>query len=208
MRVGLVQVTRRFLATRTLGATILLLGVACNARVTADRTAPAPINPDGPTVEREGEAGSSVGRANVIEAAAGMVAGDRQVVVRYPAETCERENSGPQRVEILVSENSPRTFSVEVGSSPLVCSGGGLRLEKGDFNFDGHEDFAVPLDRTGPYGSETYAVFVFDPSKGSYIEAPQLATLTHDFIGMFRADAKRRRLVASSLRRRVGAAST
>lgn len=56
----------------------------------------------------------------------------------------------------------------------------------------------MPLDRGGPYGGETYGVFVFDPRTRRYTEAPALSALTRDYSGMFVADAKQRRLVASS----------
>jgi hypothetical protein len=82
---------------------------------------------------------------------------------------------------------------------PLVNSGEQYdrqgTINVGDFNFDGHEDFAVQADQTGPYGGPTFSVFLFSPAKGSFVQSEKFGQLTHETLGMFRVDVKKRRLV-------------
>ncbi len=64
----------------------------------------------------------------------------------------------------------------------------------GDYNFDGHEDLAVPIDNTGSYGGPTYAILLYQALNGRYVEAPLLSALTRENLGLFEVDPKRRRL--------------
>jgi hypothetical protein len=64
----------------------------------------------------------------------------------------------------------------------------------GDFDFDGHEDFAVRDGNDGSYGGPSYTVFLYAPSRATFVEAPALGELTHTNLGFFGVDPKRKRL--------------
>jgi hypothetical protein len=71
-------------------------------------------------------------------------------------------------------------------------------IQVGDFNFDGHEDFAVQDSESGSYGGPTYAVYLYSRSDGLFVHSDELSELTQATLGMFRVDAARRRLVTSA----------
>ncbi len=64
----------------------------------------------------------------------------------------------------------------------------------GDYNFDGHVDLAVLVDNAGSYGGPTYAILLYQPLNGHYVEAPLLSALTRENLGLFRVDPKRKLL--------------
>ncbi|MFO0547290.1 MAG: hypothetical protein U0271_02820 [Polyangiaceae bacterium] len=68
----------------------------------------------------------------------------------------------------------------------------------GDFNFDGHEDFAVNDADSGSYGSPSYAVFLYQPRRKAYVLSPELSRLTEESLGFPTVDSSKRRLMASS----------
>jgi hypothetical protein len=126
----------------------------------------------------------------------GTVGDNRRLLLRNHRQTCEADSE--LTLEMLASGKRAQTFALKTLSEPAICSDREWHLDKGDYNFDGFEDFAVPLDSAGPYGSETYAIFVFDPRAMRYVAAPALSELTNGYMGMFEVDARRKRLVASS----------
>jgi len=63
-------------------------------------------------------------------------------------------------------------------------------LAVADFNFDGHEDFAV---RDGA-DADAYAVFLFDPARTRFEASATLSALTRDGAGLFEVDAASKRL--------------
>jgi hypothetical protein len=129
----------------------------------------------------------------------GTVGEGAKVVVRYERGICDDvETNSARALQVIVQGEVTQRFTLEVQGQATLCSGIEEGLEKGDFNFDGLEDFAVPLDLAGPYGSPTYVIFILDRHSRRYLEAPALSVLTRDFMGMFVANAKKRRLVASS----------
>jgi hypothetical protein len=68
-----------------------------------------------------------------------------------------------------------------------------------DFDFDGHEDFALhTADHLGPYGAATYSVFLFIPASQTFVHSPALSRLTEESLAPMRADAAKRRLVIAS----------
>lgn len=67
-----------------------------------------------------------------------------------------------------------------------------------DFNFDGHEDFAIHKDDFGSYGSATYAVFLFVPAKRKFAHSRELSQLTELSLGAVEVDAARKRLLTAS----------
>ncbi len=122
------------------------------------------------------------------------------VTATVPATACSRDMAEPAKWTIRVSKQGtpPSMFEVVSEAAPSLCRVEVKRLEIGDFDFDGHPDFAVPHDDTGPYGSGTFKVFVFHPSNGTFQPSPGLSALTQEYIGMFEVDPSRKVLMASS----------
>jgi hypothetical protein len=68
-----------------------------------------------------------------------------------------------------------------------------------DFDFDGHEDFALrTCDRCGPYGAPTYSVFLFTPKSRTFVHSSAISRLTEASLASMRADAARKRLIIAS----------
>lgn len=63
----------------------------------------------------------------------------------------------------------------------------------GDFNFDGMEDVAICDGSNGSYGGPSYRVYLSDRSKGKFVHNAAFTELGSR-LGMFRVDAKRKRL--------------
>jgi uncharacterized protein len=63
-----------------------------------------------------------------------------------------------------------------------------------DFNFDGHDDFAVWEDRNGPYSSPTYAVYLFNPKSARFQYNTAFSELTQGYLGFFGVDRTKKRL--------------
>ena len=53
-------------------------------------------------------------------------------------------------------------------------------VNAGDFNFDGHEDFAVQNGNHGPYGAPSYDVYLFSPVKGQFEHEMTTYAVIHD----------------------------
>jgi hypothetical protein len=85
---------------------------------------------------------------------------------------------------------------VLVNEAPLYDSQG--TLDVGDFNFDGHDDFAVQDSQSGSYGGPTFVVFLYDARLERFVRSAGLTGLTRTHLGFFQVDSKRRRLVALS----------
>jgi hypothetical protein len=66
----------------------------------------------------------------------------------------------------------------------------------GDFDFDGHDDFAVYVGDDGPYGGPTYDVFLYSPFAGSFDRSEALSQLTRETLGFFGVDSARRQLTS------------
>lgn len=159
---------------------------------------PEPVPPEEPKKSAPPRA------AEVRRKRLGRVHGDREVIISYDPRICEdRAERGvggaatnvPWEFALLLHGARPQRFTVT--GAPTDCEGRASKLSRGDFNFDGAEDFSIENGRGGPYGSQTEAVFVFDPRTRSYVEAPALEKITVDHMG-FEVDRKRRRLVALS----------
>ncbi len=71
-------------------------------------------------------------------------------------------------------------------------------LNVGDFNFDGHEDFAIQIGNGGSYGMPSYSVFLFDPLTGQFQLSKPLSSLIEESLGFFEVDAKNKRLITFS----------
>ena len=71
-------------------------------------------------------------------------------------------------------------------------------INVGDFDFDGHEDFAVQADQDGPYGGPTFRVFLYSPKLQRFALSEPLSKLTQETLGFFQVDAKRKRLITLS----------
>ncbi|WP_457817242.1 XAC2610-related protein, partial [Staphylococcus aureus] len=67
----------------------------------------------------------------------------------------------------------------------------------GDFDFDGHDDFAVQDGYNGSYGYASYDVYTYDKKRKIYSLNSALTRLAGgEYLGMFQIDKKRRRLLA------------
>lgn len=70
--------------------------------------------------------------------------------------------------------------------------------EKGDFNFDGYQDFALINGQNGPYGSRTYNVYLYSPAKQAFVLNEAFSDITLASLNFFKVDAKRKRLITIS----------
>lgn len=78
-------------------------------------------------------------------------------------------------------------------TAPLYDDQGMINV--GDFNFDGHEDFAIQDGNDGSYGQPSYRVYLYSPSKRGFQFSRPLSALIKQTLGFFTIDSKRRRLV-------------
>lgn len=100
-------------------------------------------------------------------------------------------------VEVRSKEQTQDTFHFPVYGAPAACDSLGRGVEAGDYNFDGRGDLAVPVDRSGPYGAQTYAILLLQPATGRFQEAPALSKLTRENLGMFTVNPQRQLLLVS-----------
>lgn len=71
-------------------------------------------------------------------------------------------------------------------------------INAGDFNFDGQEDFAVQDGHEGSYGQPTYSVFLYSTEKKQFSLNHPLSELTHEGLGFFGVDAKKKHFIVLS----------
>jgi hypothetical protein len=83
-----------------------------------------------------------------------------------------------------------------VNTAPMYDDQGLINV--GDFNFDGHEDFAVQTGHSGSYGGPSYSVYLFAPSTGSFQLSKPMSNLIENSLGFFDVDPRRKRLVTFS----------
>ena len=93
-----------------------------------------------------------------------------------------------------------REGDAEVQRIPLerVCPQGDDEqpgpLVRGDFDFDGREDFAVQTGEDGSYGGPSYDVFLRDAA-GKFVRSEALSRITHETLGLFQVDVAHERLI-------------
>ena len=68
-------------------------------------------------------------------------------------------------------------------------------INAGDFNFDGHEDFAIQTGNGGSYGSPSYRVYLYTPSQTAFQFSSPMSSLIEQTLGFFHVDSARKRLV-------------
>ena len=71
-------------------------------------------------------------------------------------------------------------------------------INVGDFNFDGHEDFAVQNGNHGSYGQPSYSVYLYSPKKSAFVYSKALSSLIEDTLGFFHVDSKNKHLITFS----------
>ncbi len=119
----------------------------------------------------------------------------RDVIVRFDPAACSDNNEGTElEIEIRIDDKVWDTLTVGTDNAPASCAEYGRTVELGDYNFDGHQDLAVPIDNAGSYWGPTFAILLYQPLTGHYLEAPKLTALTRENLGLFRVDPKRKRL--------------
>ena len=119
----------------------------------------------------------------------------RDVIERFDSAACTSSEGTDLEIEIRINDAAWDTLTVATDNAPAACADYGRKVELGDYNFDGHEDLAVPVDNAGSYWGPTYAILLFQPLTGHYVEAPKLSTLTRENLGLFQVDPKRKRLI-------------
>ncbi|KVC51444.1 hypothetical protein WS58_04950 [Burkholderia pseudomultivorans] len=115
----------------------------------------------------------------------------RIAVYRKGAGTPLQTIDFPTIVATLLPSGKPLTQSARLYDDQGV-------LNVGDFNFDGHDDFGVQTGHEGGYGGPSYDVYLFDPKTGRFDRNNAMSDLTHESLGFFDVDPKRRRLRAFS----------
>lgn len=123
--------------------------------------------------------------------------GELQIAVRFDAAGCVPEpDEADANVEVIIIVGGQvwDQLHVPTDGTPAICSEHGRAVVMGDFNFDGNQDIAVPLDNSGQYAGPTYLILLYQPLNGHYQEASLLTQLTRDNLGMFKVDDKQQRL--------------
>ncbi|SBV31025.1 XAC2610-related protein [Cardiobacterium hominis] len=67
-------------------------------------------------------------------------------------------------------------------------------VEIDDFNFDGKDDIAVLRGHHGPYGSDTYDIYL-QTTTGNWAKSRAITELTDNYMGLPETDAKRKLLI-------------
>jgi hypothetical protein len=93
-----------------------------------------------------------------------------------------------ESIDVVIADNGEPL----VNASPMYDYQG--TIEVGDFDFDGHEDFAVQDSEQGPYGGPTFQVFLYQPRTRQFVMADELTDLTHTTLGFFQVDPVRKRI--------------
>jgi uncharacterized protein len=79
-----------------------------------------------------------------------------------------------------------------VNTAPLYDYQGVINV--GDFNFDGHEDFAIQNGNHGSYGGPSYSVYLYSTGQSRFVFSAALSGLIEETLGFFGVDGKRKRL--------------
>ncbi|HEY0704801.1 MAG TPA: lysozyme inhibitor LprI family protein [Candidatus Acidoferrales bacterium] len=104
-----------------------------------------------------------------------------------PAQTIAMDN-------IFVSLD--KTGAPLVNSAKLYDYQGAINV--GDFNFDGHEDFAVQNGNEGAYHGPSYDVYLYAPGKNAFEFSKPLSDLIAGSLGFFRVDEKNKAIITFS----------
>lgn len=105
--------------------------------------------------------------------------------------------------EVLQSLEQSEIWMQFEDSGELMLNSAGMyeyqgTINVGDFNFDGHEDFAVQADQTGAYGGPTFAVYLYRPSTTRFVRSKVLSELTQENLGFFDVDPAKKQITAFS----------
>lgn len=122
-------------------------------------------------------------------------------------ETCEgpgqveiRRKAVEQPFQVLRFENLFLSF--EGAQVPLVNSARRYEyqgaINVGDFNFDGHEDFAVQDGNNGSYGGPSYQVYLYSPSRARFEPNDAMTELIASTLGFFEVDPAARQLATAA----------
>jgi uncharacterized protein len=80
--------------------------------------------------------------------------------------------------------------------APLYGDQGFINV--GDFNFDGHDDFAIQVGNQGSYGLPNYSVFLYSTDRQQFSLSQPLSELTRVGLGFFSVDSKKKHLTVLS----------
>lgn len=71
-------------------------------------------------------------------------------------------------------------------------------INVGDFDFDGHEDFAVQNGNNGPYGGPTYDVYLYSKAGNRFVLSESLTNLISETLGFFQVDSRQKLIKTSA----------
>jgi uncharacterized protein YecT (DUF1311 family) len=71
-------------------------------------------------------------------------------------------------------------------------------INVGDFNFDGHEDFAIQNGNNGTYGGPSYNVYLYSPSTDRFQLSQSMTDLIASTLGFFDVDTNKKLLTTLS----------
>lgn len=123
--------------------------------------------------------------------------------------TLEGQCAGPAVLSVLSPDGTKTLQRIELEHAWVIAAPDGEPLVNtttlyddqgtinvGDFNFDGHEDFAIQATQDGPYGGPTFRVFLYSVAKSRFVLSESMSAITEDHLGMFGVDTPNQRLVA------------
>ena len=117
-----------------------------------------------------------------------------------PAEILVSRKSATAPFQTILMENVFLSLNKDgiplTNAEPLYGDQGLINV--GDFNFDGHEDFAVQDGNAGSYGQPSYSVFLYSPDARQFSLNRPLSELTRVGLGFFAVEPKKRRLIVLS----------
>lgn len=157
---------------------------ACIARHQADRIQALAVTP--------------AGAAPAASARYTKVSAHYDYEVRRPA-AAQGQDAGTSGTLLIYAKGGTTPIqSIAMDDVSFVDGQDGIVVD--DFNFDGNEDLALQTSGDGPYGSGTYDIYLYSPTKKGFEFSTPLTQLlvADDAMGLFEVDAARKQLTTDS----------
>jgi uncharacterized protein YecT (DUF1311 family) len=129
-------------------------------------------------------------------------------IIQGPDDTTRE---GPGRVLVFVKGSATPLQTITMDNIFASLGKGGQPLTNtaklydyqglinvGDFNFDGHEDFAIQNGNNGAYGGPSYNVYLYSPSTERFQLSQSMTDLIASTLGFFDVDTKKKLLTTLS----------
>lgn len=126
---------------------------------------------------------------HTLEGLDGYIEGPGEVLVSRKGEIAPLQTIIMENILVSFADGKPFTES-----GPIYQG----FINVGDFDFDGHEDFAIQDGSEGSYAQPTYSVFLYSTERKQFVLNHPLSDLTHDGRGSFGLDAINRHLIVLS----------